>query len=144
MARSSYVYVAIDVNDEPMAAFTVKHELVSWLAGRKQPEPGNPGDPIVWRVVRLPDGEDGKVADLTDELIPRSKPDPLPDCPTCGARPVCVEIGTETQVTVGMAPIRQAPSKQGPQVRCANGHWYTKDGHPSGGPISYTVREGPA
>ena len=34
MARSTYVYVVLDVYcQEPIAGFTVKHELQTWLRG---------------------------------------------------------------------------------------------------------------
>jgi hypothetical protein len=42
MARSSYVYVVMN-GDIPVAGFTVKHELVTWL-GR------NPGDYVIYRL----------------------------------------------------------------------------------------------
>jgi len=33
MARSSYIYLVRDLDKEPLAGFTVKHELESWLDG---------------------------------------------------------------------------------------------------------------
>lgn len=49
MARASYIYLALD-GVTPVGAFTVKHELIKWLAG-------NPGRAD--GVLRLPDGERG-------------------------------------------------------------------------------------
>ncbi len=50
MARSTYVYVVLNdaTGGDPVAGFTVKHELVRWLKSR--PFPG------VYRVWQLPDG----------------------------------------------------------------------------------------
>lgn len=47
MARSTNVYVVNSWYGSPIAAFTVKHELVTWL--RKQP-------PIAFILWRVPDG----------------------------------------------------------------------------------------
>lgn len=36
MARSSYIYVVQDgVSEHPLGAFTVKHELITWLSKRR-------------------------------------------------------------------------------------------------------------
>ncbi len=59
MARSSYVYVITipsimkDLSDDVLAAFTVKHELVSWLKSYhiKQPERFEK-----LNITRVPDG----------------------------------------------------------------------------------------
>lgn len=55
MARSSYIYVVYptpdyDVDSAPIAAFTVKHELVRWLTRKDPKELEN------LSVTRLPDG----------------------------------------------------------------------------------------
>jgi hypothetical protein len=42
MARSTYVYVVMD-GTEPVAGFTVKHEMATWLER-------NPGDYTIWRL----------------------------------------------------------------------------------------------
>lgn len=47
MARSSYIYLALDKHSTPLGAFTVKHELVTWLKNR-------PYDADC--VLRMPDG----------------------------------------------------------------------------------------
>jgi len=40
MARSSYIYVVSStIHQQPLAGFTVKHELVSWLQRRARDEP---------------------------------------------------------------------------------------------------------
>lgn len=62
MARSSYIYVVTGVLDyEPVAGFTVKHELVSWLKD-------HPDDHFVWRI---PDGRYSKrkPVDITEEML---------------------------------------------------------------------------
>ena len=45
MARSSYIYLVQDkdLNRTPVAAFTVKHELATWLSR-------NPGNYTLWRI----------------------------------------------------------------------------------------------
>jgi hypothetical protein len=35
LARSKYIYIAIDANERPLAAFTVKHECKTWLLKRR-------------------------------------------------------------------------------------------------------------
>ena len=45
MARSDYVYI-ITADGQPPIAWTVKHELRTWLAGL----PSVPGDWRLWRV----------------------------------------------------------------------------------------------
>lgn len=32
MARASSIYIVVDHNCEPVAAFTVKHECITWLS----------------------------------------------------------------------------------------------------------------
>lgn len=49
MARSSYVYVLEDTGQPPMA-WTVKHELRTWLSRL-------PSIPVDWRLWRVPDGQ---------------------------------------------------------------------------------------
>ncbi len=51
MARSAYVYVVANGTGHLLAAFTVKHELLSWLA-----RPEHEQDRDVWVVVRVRDG----------------------------------------------------------------------------------------
>lgn len=60
MARSSYVYVVMKNGvGLPIAGFTVKHELKTWL-GR------NPGDYTIWR---LSDGlHQREPVNMTEEL----------------------------------------------------------------------------
>lgn len=41
MARATYIYIVTEGN-RPVAAFTVKHELKTWLER-------NPGDYVLWR-----------------------------------------------------------------------------------------------
>lgn len=50
MARSTYIYVVEDKLN-PVAAFTVKHELITWLRNNGGQAPG-----MLRRVIRLPDG----------------------------------------------------------------------------------------
>lgn len=55
MSRSTYIYLAEYFawgEQWPAAAFTVKHELVSWLKSQD-----NPGE---YRVFRMSDGDHGK------------------------------------------------------------------------------------
>lgn len=55
MARSSYIYTVIPfAGHAPAAAFTVKHELVTWIKRYFPAKPGKFERPI--RVYRLPDG----------------------------------------------------------------------------------------
>ncbi len=51
MARSAYIYVAVDGTGHLLAAFTVKHELLSRLA---RPEHEHERDG--WAVLRVRDG----------------------------------------------------------------------------------------
>lgn len=48
MARSTYVYVVTDATGTPVAAFTVKHELATWLDR----------NPRTWWITRVRDGVD--------------------------------------------------------------------------------------
>jgi hypothetical protein len=43
MARSSYIYLVLGLQGEVEAAFTVKHEMRTWLER-------NPGDYELWRI----------------------------------------------------------------------------------------------
>lgn len=43
MARSTYIYFVQGRQGEPVAAFTVKHEMMTWLEQ-------NPGDYTLWRL----------------------------------------------------------------------------------------------
>ena len=61
MARSSYVYVAQNDEGMPIAGFTVKHELVTYLRKR--------GADSVGGVVRLRDGGQGSAAELDPEEL---------------------------------------------------------------------------
>jgi len=46
MARGTYVYVVLDrETGEPIAGFTVRRELVTWLERRD----GDPGELRIWR-----------------------------------------------------------------------------------------------
>lgn len=67
----------------------------------------------------------------------------LPACPECGMPGVVCSIGVMTVVTEGMSPVRARPSPEGARVQCANGHWYTMDGAPSGPPRDFTLHQGP-
>lgn len=58
MARSTCVYVVVNDEGLPWAAFTVKHELVSFLRRL------GPDVDLVPAVFRLPDGYEGKVTEL--------------------------------------------------------------------------------
>jgi hypothetical protein len=51
MARSSYIYILLDPDDhdEIVAAFTVKHEMVSWADSRNGIDN--------YTMLRLPDGK---------------------------------------------------------------------------------------
>lgn len=48
MARSTCVYVVVGSDDVPIAGFTVKHELITWL-GRRQDEEYLVTNGRVWR-----------------------------------------------------------------------------------------------
>lgn len=48
MARSTCVYVVMGSDGNPIAGFTVKHELVTWL-GRRQDEEFLVTSGLVWR-----------------------------------------------------------------------------------------------
>lgn len=61
MARSTYVYVVV-VLDTPIAAFTVKHELLSWL--NRHPLK----DARVWRVHDNTHGE--PITDISEDVLP--------------------------------------------------------------------------
>lgn len=62
MARSSYVYVVSD-GLGPLAGFTVKHELVTWLRRNQRPT-------LTLLVHRLVDGRDGAITHLdVNDLI---------------------------------------------------------------------------
>lgn len=63
MARSTYIY-AVFRNGEPTSAFTVKHELATWLKR-------NPGE---YRIFRIGDGVNPAKppVEITDEFIERS------------------------------------------------------------------------
>lgn len=63
MARASYVYIPVEVDydgDRILAAFTVKHECVSWLNA-------HPRTGLARQVVRVPDGRTGLGEDRWDE-----------------------------------------------------------------------------
>lgn len=61
-------------------------------------------------------------------------------CPECGAAAVEAEVGVETAIPPGSVAVLHRPSRQGWQLRCANGHWYdVESGAISGGPVSYRV-----
>lgn len=63
MPRSTYVYLVrsgdLLVNATPVAAFTVKHELRSWLHQR------SPEIRAEFHVYRMPDGGGGAVTDMS-------------------------------------------------------------------------------
>ena len=64
MARSSYIYVVPNDEGLPFMAFTVKHELVSWLRRN--------GHDDIMCVFRLPDGREsdaGRVELDPEELM---------------------------------------------------------------------------
>lgn len=63
MARSTYIYVVTDARKQILAAFTVKHELVSWLERQVSLTGHN-----VWRVA---DGGWARKppADMTAEVV---------------------------------------------------------------------------
>ena len=65
MARSSYIYLVwVGFNDEPEAAFTVKHEALWYIRQRRKEEPkmpmgmrrGRDGDRADWIVVPWEEG----------------------------------------------------------------------------------------
>jgi hypothetical protein len=63
MARASYIWIAFDV-DGGSHAFTVKHELVTWLKRT---------DRIIDWVSRVPDGRDSTGEEMTydvTDLVP--------------------------------------------------------------------------
>lgn len=64
MARSHYVYVCT-INHHPVAAFTVKHELKTWVEREFSKVPTN------LRIERLPDGGDKlrKSKDITADIV---------------------------------------------------------------------------
>jgi hypothetical protein len=61
MARSSYVYVVMNGFREPVAGFTVKHELLTWLTDNRQDG---------YRVWRIRDGRFANTSpiDVTDKV----------------------------------------------------------------------------
>lgn len=62
MARSTYIYLAID-EGMPLAAFTVKYELQDWFD--KQTD-----DALqTIYIYRMRDGEGGEVKDITHEFF---------------------------------------------------------------------------
>lgn len=63
MARSAYIYLVLDSNDNPVAAFTVKRECVTWLFRRKMREVIKITN---WHVVRMLDGVDKNLYELTE------------------------------------------------------------------------------
>lgn len=63
MARSTYIYVVMDSGDEVVAAFTVKHELLTWLSSHTN------DDYHVWR---LDDGARTFWHPQTDRFLSRS------------------------------------------------------------------------
>lgn len=67
MARSSYVYVVIEQRgergDRPVAGFTVKHELKSWLQRIAEQSPMNPVFACL-SVYRVPDGKGVREAEM--------------------------------------------------------------------------------
>jgi hypothetical protein len=63
VSRASYVYVVSDPLG-PVAGFTVKYELAFWLRRNVKPE-------LVLTVTRLPDGRDGRIANLDIEELMR-------------------------------------------------------------------------
>lgn len=70
MARSSYIYVVLPYGDDvdPIAAFTVKRELVAWLRARSAKWPRE------WlSVTRIPDGRAGDAVQL-DRTVLESEP----------------------------------------------------------------------
>jgi hypothetical protein len=71
MARSTYVYVAVVTSQiEPVATFTVKHELVRWLTGLERQD-----SPVLsdLRVFRMDDGPEGMKAEIpVGELLASS------------------------------------------------------------------------
>lgn len=61
MARSSYIYMVENPESGAvLAAFTVKHECVSWLKYQRRHH--YPLD--VWTVMRVPDGRDFEYRDV--------------------------------------------------------------------------------
>jgi hypothetical protein len=58
MARAHTVWVVIDDRRDVKAAFTVKHELVSWLQGKGPTDDYDwrPRNVNEWRVIRFRDG----------------------------------------------------------------------------------------
>jgi hypothetical protein len=58
MARSTYVYVILN-HDIPVAGFTVKHEMMTWLERHQ-------GRFVIYR---LSDGDHRPVVDITEELF---------------------------------------------------------------------------
>lgn len=61
MARSAYIYVVDDPGRGP-EAFTVKHELLSWLGNNP-----DPGGRLVWRC------KDGRYKSAPPVLMPREE-----------------------------------------------------------------------
>lgn len=61
MARSTYVYVVVDTDGNIVSAFTVKHEMQSWLNRHK-------GDHRVWRVRDNDTTHKYPPVEITDEL----------------------------------------------------------------------------
>jgi hypothetical protein len=62
MARSSYIYLVVG-GIVPIAAFTVKHECLSWLERCKVASPGADS----WRVFRFRDGHGDAGYQVLDE-----------------------------------------------------------------------------
>jgi hypothetical protein len=74
MARADYVWVVTDATHAPIAAFTVKHELIGWLKRRTV---GWTDLAESWEITRLRDGGNavapvriGTAAELLAEAAP--------------------------------------------------------------------------
>lgn len=65
MARSTRIYMVLDQNGTPVAGFTVKHELRSWLVRKAD------GGRDRYRIWSTRDGlfQDGVAVDITEEIL---------------------------------------------------------------------------
>lgn len=71
MARSTYIYIIYrPVGGLVLAAFTVRHELVTWLKDR----PGNKGEVRVRRYLDN-DSSYGGFVDITSDIYPAEQED---------------------------------------------------------------------
>jgi hypothetical protein len=58
MARAAYIYI-VDNGGITLAAFTVKHECISWLAQARMEN----HDVSLWHVTRVRDGQTAKLSE---------------------------------------------------------------------------------